>query len=98
MKIDEDMVKIIEEVAREEGTEKSPAARKLLALGARQWRLEKAIGLVLNGKASVWRASEIAGLSLREFLEVLNGRKIPWVRIPPEDLEEEIRRVKRKKA
>ncbi|MBO3840940.1 MAG: UPF0175 family protein [Candidatus Brockarchaeota archaeon] len=95
VKIDKDMVKIIEEVAREEGTEKSPAARKLLALGAKQWRMEKAIGLVVAGKASVWKASEIAGVSLREFLEVLNGRKIPWVKVSPEDLEEEIRRVKR---
>jgi predicted HTH domain antitoxin len=98
VKIDEDTARIIEEIAREEGTEKSPVARKLLALGLKQWRLEKAIGLVISGKASVWKASEIAGVSLREFLEVLNGRKIPWVKFSPEDLEKEIRRIKRKVA
>jgi len=94
VKIDEATAKFIEEVAREEGTEKSPAARKLLALGAKQWRVEKAVGLVAAGKISVWKASEIAGTSLREFLEVLNERKIPWVKISPRELEEEIRRIK----
>jgi predicted HTH domain antitoxin len=94
VKIEEDMAKLIEEVAREEGTEKSPAARKLLALGAKQWRVEKAIGLVTAGKVSLWKASEIAGISLREFLEVLGERKIPWVKISPRELEEEIRRIK----
>jgi len=98
VKIDEDTAKIIEEIAREEGTEKSPVARKLLALGLKQWRLEKAIGLVMSGKVSVWKASEIADMSLREFLEVLDRRKIPWVKFSPEDLEKEIRRIKRKVA
>jgi predicted HTH domain antitoxin len=98
VKIDEDMAKLLEEVAREEGTEKSPAARKLLALGAKQWRVERAIGLVIGGKVSVWKASEIAGTSLREFLEILDGRKIPWVKVPPEELEREIRQMKRKAA
>jgi len=94
VKIDEDMAKLLEEVAREEGTEKSPAARKLLALGAKRWRLERAVGLVITGKVSVWKAAEIAGTSLREFLGVLDERKIPWVKISPRELEEEIRRIK----
>ena len=94
VKIDEDMAKLIEEVAREEGTEKSPAARRLLALGAKQWRVERAVGLVIAGKVSVWKASEIAGTSLREFLGVLGERKIPWVKISPRELEEEIRQIK----
>jgi predicted HTH domain antitoxin len=94
VKIDEEMAKLLEEVAREEGTEKSPAARKLLALGAKQWRVERAVGLVIAGRVSVWKASEIAGVSLREFLEVLGERKIPWVKISPRELEEEIRRIK----
>ena len=94
VKIDEEMAKLLEEVAREGGTEKSPAARKLLALGAKQWRMEKAVGLVIARKVSVWKASEIAGMSLREFLEVLGEGKIPWVKISPRELEEEIRRIK----
>jgi len=94
VKIGKDMAKLIEEVAREGGTERSPAARKLLALGAKQWRVERAVGLVIAGKVSVWKASEVAGTSLREFLKILDERKIPWVKIPPEELEEEIRRIK----
>lgn len=95
LKIDEDMVELIKEIAKEEGTDKSPAARKLLALGIKQWRMEKAVQLLIAGKSSVWKASEIAGISLRELLEVLRARKIAWVKISPEELEEELRRIKR---
>jgi len=95
VKIDREMARLLEEVAREEGTEKSPAARKLLALGAKQWRVERAVGLVIAGKVSVWKASEVAGTSLREFLEVLSERKIPWVKIPPRELEAETLQIKK---
>jgi predicted HTH domain antitoxin len=39
-------------------------------------RVEIAVDLYKNGEASLWRASEIAGLSLEEFKEVLAARSI----------------------
>ncbi len=94
VKIDDETAELIQEIAREEGTGKSPVARKLLELGARQWRLEKAVHSVLAEKASVWRAAQMAGLSLREFLATLQERRIDWVRISPAELEEELKRIK----
>jgi len=37
-------------------------------------KIEIAIDLYRRGKVSLWRASEIAGMSLEEFKEVLAGR------------------------
>lgn len=96
MKVKKNLADLIEEVAEEEETGKSSAARKLLSLGAEQWRTEKAIKSVIEKKASVWKAAENAGMPLREFLDVLNEREIPWVKIQPEELEEEIQRMRAK--
>lgn len=94
MKIDDKVAELIGEIAKEEGTGKSPMARKLLELGLRQWRMEKAVSSVISGKASVWKASEMAGISLREFLEILKRRRISWVRIEPSDIEAEMKHIK----
>jgi len=94
VKIDDETAELIQEIAREEGTGKSPVARKLLELGARQWRLEKAIQSVIAERTSVWRASQMAGVSLREFLDTLQERRIDWVRISPAELEEELKLIK----
>jgi len=94
VKIDDEMARLIQEVAKWEGTGKSPAARKLLELGARRWRIDRAVELVMGEKVSVWRASEMAGMSLREFLKVLEERKIDWIKISSAELEEELKRIK----
>lgn len=94
IKIEDSMAELIEEMAREEKTGKSPAARKLLHLGAREWKLERAVQAVIDEKASVWKASEMAGVSLREFLDALQERKIDWVGIHTSELEEEMNRIK----
>jgi predicted HTH domain antitoxin len=39
-------------------------------------KIEIAIDLYRRGKVSLWRASEIAGMSLEEFKEVLAGRGV----------------------
>jgi len=50
-----------------------------------------ALESVTRGKASVWKASQIAGVSIIEFLKVLEERKIDWVKIPSAELEEELK-------
>ncbi|KPV62861.1 MAG: hypothetical protein AOA65_1582 [Candidatus Bathyarchaeota archaeon BA1] len=97
VKLESEKMRTLEEIAREEKTDKSTVVRKLLEIGIRQWKIEKAVQLVLLGRASVWKASELAGISLREMLDVLSERKITWVRIAPEELEEEIERMRKGK-
>ncbi len=97
VKLDEEKLKIIDEIAKEEKSDRSSVTRKLLELGIKQWMIEKAIQLVLSGKVSVWKASQIAQVSLREFLDILHERKISWIKISPEEIERELKWITKKK-
>jgi len=98
VKLEKEKMKIIEEIASEEKTDRSAAARKLLDIGIKQWKIDKAVQLVVSGKVSVWRASELADISLREMLDVLNERTITWVKITPEEFEREVDQMKKANA
>ena len=67
---------MLEQIAKEEKTDKTTALRKVFALGAKQYRLEKAIKEYQAGKAGTAKAAEIAGISLWEMMEELNKRNI----------------------
>ncbi|MGQ9507692.1 MAG: UPF0175 family protein [Candidatus Bathycorpusculaceae bacterium] len=43
-----------------------------------EWKLEKALKLFRDGKVSLWKAAEIAGLSLWEIIEIIGERKISF--------------------
>jgi len=44
--------------------------------GMKELLLEEAVTKYVNGEVSMWRASEIAGISLRKMMEVLNSKGI----------------------
>lgn len=67
---------IIEERAREEKTDKTTALRRIFALGAKQYKLEKAIKQYKSGKISIGKAAENAGISLWEIMDELKARNI----------------------
>ncbi len=58
-------------------------------LTASELRVELAISLYTQGKLSVGKARELAGLSLWEFRQLLSSRRIP-VHYDIEDLNEDI--------
>jgi len=97
VKIDKDRLKMLEEIAREEESDRSTVARKLLDMGIKNWKIERAIKSFSKGKISLWKAAETAGVSLREFIDILNDRKISWVRIKPEELEAEVQAMLKEK-
>lgn len=69
-------VAIIEERVRDEKTDKTTALKRIFALGARQYKLEKAVGQYREGKISIGRAAEAAGISLWEMMDELKARNI----------------------
>ncbi|MGB9023596.1 MAG: UPF0175 family protein [Candidatus Bathyarchaeia archaeon] len=87
VRLDKVLIKQIEEEARQEKTDKSTIARKLIALGIEQARRARAIEDYRKGKCTVWKASENAGVSLREMMELLRGEKIP-LHLSPEDADQ----------
>ncbi len=59
----------------------------------KKWKTDKAVELFGEGRLSLWKAADMAGMSLREFIEVLNERKVVWVGIKTEELEAEVRAI-----
>jgi len=86
VRLPEDVIQEIEKLSREEGVEKGTLIRKLLTESLREYRIDKAMEMYRSGKASLWRAAEIAGITYREALEELKKRNIPF-RYDLEDLE-----------
>lgn len=90
MKVEKEKLKQLEEIAKEEQSDRSTVARRLLDAGIREWKVDKAVERFQAGKVSLWRASLTAGLSLREFMDVLDERKVVTVGATPAELEREI--------
>ncbi len=56
--------------------DKATALRKLLELGVKDWRRETALDLLREGKVTVWRAAEVAGLPLWDFVSLVEDRRV----------------------
>jgi predicted HTH domain antitoxin len=70
------MVKEVEEFMSTHGIDRSTAIRKLLEKSLDQWKIERAVSKYMAGTISLMKASEIAGLSLWEFIDELQKRDI----------------------
>jgi predicted HTH domain antitoxin len=86
VRLEKELVKKIEEEAREEKTDKSTVARKLITLGIEQTRRARALDEYRKGRCTIWKASEKAGVPLREMIETLRRERIP-LHLSPEDAE-----------
>lgn len=81
VRISKTLEKEVERVAREEQVDKSTAIRMLLEFGIEEWRLKRALGMLREGKVSVWKAAEIAGMNLWDFTRILKKEDIEWVEL-----------------
>jgi predicted HTH domain antitoxin len=75
-RVPEDMAKDIEEIEKEEMSDRATVVRKLLAKAIADRKLERALTLYSNGKVTLWKSSKIAGLSLWEMIEIVKQRKL----------------------
>lgn len=53
-------------------------------------KLSLAVKLFEEGKLSLGQAAELAGFSLRAFIDVLGHHRVPVFNYPPEDLDREV--------
>ena len=87
-RVPDDLAKDLEEIEKEEKTDRATVVRKLLAKAIAQWKLEKALTLYRDGKITLWKAAKIAGLSLWEMMDIIRERKVPF-RYIPEDFRQD---------
>lgn len=87
VRLERELIKKIEEEAQHEKTDKSTVARRLIAAAIEQTQKARALEEYRKGKCTIWKASEKAGIPLREMLELLRQEKIP-LHISTEDVDE----------
>ena len=93
-RIPKELEEDIENFMKDEGIDKSSAIRKILEMGIDEWKKRKAIELFRLKRVTLWKASEIAGISLREMMDELNNQKIP-LHVSVQDIEEDIKAAKK---
>jgi predicted HTH domain antitoxin len=76
-RVTDDMAKDLDEIEKEEQTDRATVVRKLLAQAIAERKLEKALVLYHEGKITIWKAAKIAGLTLIEMMDIVKKRKIP---------------------
>jgi predicted HTH domain antitoxin len=69
-------LKEIEYWSEREGTEKSTFLTELIDEGLHEWKMHKALSMYKDHRVTLWRAAEIAGVSLSELLAELPKQKI----------------------
>lgn len=77
-RVSDTMAKDLEEIEKEEKSDRATVVRKLLTKAIADWKLERATTLFSSGKVTLWKASKIAGLSLWEMTEIVRKTKVSF--------------------
>ena len=94
VRLRKDELESINEMAKEEKTDKTTALRKTLALGTKQYLLEKVLKEYSQGKISIGKAAEKAKVSLWEMMDELKSRNISN-NLDRDDYQEQLNNLKR---
>lgn len=89
-RIPDEVAKDLEEIEKEEKTDRATVIRKLLAKAIEQWKMEHALRLYREGKVTLWRAARLADITLREMMEKAAKQGIQF-KYTEKDLEEDIK-------
>ena len=85
---------LLNEVSKEEKTDKTTALRKIFAMGAKQYKLERAVKQYQAGRIGIGKAAEMAGMSLWELMDELKTRNISSA-LTGEEYQEGLRNLKK---
>ncbi len=89
-RVEEDLAKTIDEVAKEEGMDRSTVIRRFLTQAVRTWMIEKSLEEYQEGKLTLWQAANKCRLSLWEMINEVKNREI-HVPYTLEELEEDLK-------
>ncbi len=68
-RIPEDLLRDIQEIEKEERSERAEVVRRLLDRAVRDWKLAKALKMIAEGRWTIRRAASFTGLTYPEILE-----------------------------
>lgn len=78
LRLEPELVAALERIAREESLDRGTVVRRLLESSLAEWHVERALSRYQSGEVSLGRASEEAGLTHWELLEVARTRGIAY--------------------
>ena len=89
-RVEEELVKIIDSIAKSEGMDRSTVIRRFLLRAVKDWLIEKSLDEYEEGKLTLWQAAEKCGLSLWEMINEVKKREI-HVPYTLEELKEDLK-------
>jgi predicted HTH domain antitoxin len=75
-RVSESMSKDLEEIEKEENSDRATVIRKLLTQAIAEHKLERVLKLYCSGKITLWKAANLTGVSLWEMMDIIKERKI----------------------
>lgn len=78
-RVPEDLEAALEEYVESENVERSTAVRQLLAEGLAEWRVERALAALADGRVTLSRAAELADVSVWELRRRAAEADVTWV-------------------
>jgi len=89
-RVEEELAKIIDSIAKREGMDRSTVIRRFLLRAVKDWLIEKSLDEYEEGKLTLWQAAEKCGLSLWEMINEAKKREI-HVPYTLEELKEDLK-------
>jgi len=89
-RVEEDLVQIIDLIAKSEGMDRSTVIRRFLLKAVRDWLIEKSLEEYEQGKLTLWQVAKKCGLSLWEIINEVKKREI-HVPYTLEELKEDLK-------
>jgi len=89
-RVDEDLVKIIDLIAKREGMDRSTVIRRFLLKAVKDWLVDRSLEEYEEAKLTLWQAAKKCGLSVWEMIVEVKRR---GVRVPYtlDDLKEDLK-------
>ncbi len=75
-RIPEDLLKDIQQIEKDERSERAEVVRKLLDTAVQEWKIAKALKMISEGRWTVRRAAKFAGTTYHEILEKMTERGV----------------------
>ena len=75
-RVEEELAKAIDEVAKREGMDRSTVIRRFLLRAVRDWLIERSLEDYEEGRVTLWQAAAKCGLSLWEMISEVKKREV----------------------
>jgi len=89
-RVEEKLAKLIDQIAKKEGMDRSTVLRRFLLKATKEWLIEESLKDYENAKITLWQAAKRCNLSLWEMIKEVKERSI-HIPYTIEDLRKDIR-------